>query len=301
MDWFRSYHGAPTDPKWLVIGRLAGVEPGVVAAVWWALMDHASQAHPRGSVASFDEEAVAAFFGWPEESIDAVVEALKKRRMIEDGMLSRWLDRNPSDFSTERVRAHRRRKTSTPTTSETPGNARNAGNAMEHRGEEIEEITTTRRVANVENSDAIERLRFELLDHAKRECGMGQWTVQEIHTASSVISAWARMRTKTATEVYEAIHGARLLVDRNKVDWVDKATGQRTMLPGKPFGLQALVNTTTLFNQGDGSAPRPFFDCAREEYRRAEPTGPPSRQASTGPERLNVNLPNLKQAQGSNT
>jgi len=29
MDWFRSWHGAPNDPKWLVIARKAGVAPGM--------------------------------------------------------------------------------------------------------------------------------------------------------------------------------------------------------------------------------------------------------------------------------
>lgn len=160
---------------------------------------------------------------------------------------------------------------------------------------ESSETDKPQRVAVVEKSggDAVGNSRFELLEHAKRECGMGTWKHKEIGRAASVIEGWARERKKTAAEIFEAIHGARLMVDRNKVDWRDEA-GRRTMLPGKPFGLYALVNTTTLFDQGDGRAPRPFFDCAIEEYRRADTTGPPPRTANTGPERIRVavNAPN---------
>ena len=37
--WFRSWHGAPTDPKWLGIAKRAGVAPGFAVAIAWALMD----------------------------------------------------------------------------------------------------------------------------------------------------------------------------------------------------------------------------------------------------------------------
>lgn len=54
MDWFRSWHGAPTDNKWLLIAKRAGVTPMMVSAVFWALLDYASQQEERGSVAGFD-------------------------------------------------------------------------------------------------------------------------------------------------------------------------------------------------------------------------------------------------------
>lgn len=138
MEWFRSYHGAPTDPKWLVIARLAGTQPGVVAAVWWALMDRASQATPRGSVAGFDVEATAAFFGWDGSTVQAVLDALRRRGLIADGdVLPQWRKRNPPDYSTERVQAFRGRKRTVSETIETEGNGR------KHRGEEIRGDKTT--------------------------------------------------------------------------------------------------------------------------------------------------------------
>lgn len=41
MDWFRSHHGAPTDPKWQVIARRAKVTPAEVVALFWLLLDYA--------------------------------------------------------------------------------------------------------------------------------------------------------------------------------------------------------------------------------------------------------------------
>lgn len=113
-DWFRSWHGAPTDNKWLVIARKAGVAPGLVSAVVWALLDHASQAQERGFVGDFDIETYAAFSGFDEDHIARVLEALAGKGIIVDGALASWERRQPKreDDSTARVRAlreHRKR------------------------------------------------------------------------------------------------------------------------------------------------------------------------------------------------
>src|SRR5690606_28398997 len=111
IDWWRSYHGAPTDPKWLAVAARAKVAPGVVSAVWFALEDHASQAEDRGSVADFDAESYAAFAGWPEDDVVRVVGALTDKGLITDGRLTAWARREPrrEDSSTERVCALRER------------------------------------------------------------------------------------------------------------------------------------------------------------------------------------------------
>ncbi len=111
-SWFRSWHGAPTDNKWLVIGRRANVAPGVVSAVAWALFDYASQADDRGSVEGFDVETYAAFSGFDESDIDRVVSAMREKSVIVDGRLAAWDKRQPKreDDSAERVRAFRERK-----------------------------------------------------------------------------------------------------------------------------------------------------------------------------------------------
>lgn len=115
FDWWRSHHGAPTDPKWLLIAKRAGVAPGVVSAIAWALLDHASQTDDRGNVADFDVETYAAFSGFDEADISAVIAAMVDKRIIAGGRLASWERRQPKreDDSTERTRRYRERQAET--------------------------------------------------------------------------------------------------------------------------------------------------------------------------------------------
>lgn len=113
--WWRSWHGAPTDPKWLSVARRAEVKPGVVVAIAWALFDYASQAKDRGNIEGFDKESLADFFGWNESDVARVIEVMADKRMIVDGKLSAWDKRQPKrerpeDVSRERVAAFRERQ-----------------------------------------------------------------------------------------------------------------------------------------------------------------------------------------------
>lgn len=112
FEWWRSHHGAPTDPKWLVIAKRAGVAPGVVAAIAWALLDHASQSDDRGLVADFDPETYAAYSGFEEAQIIAVIEAMGAKGVIVEGRIAKWEKRQPKreDDSTERTRRYRERQ-----------------------------------------------------------------------------------------------------------------------------------------------------------------------------------------------
>lgn len=111
-DWFRSWHGAPTDPKWLGIARRAGVAPGIAVAVAWALMDRASQASDRGSINGYDAEGLAYFYGCEPEQVEAIVAAMADKGMITDGRFSSWEKRQPKreDGGAERAREWRERK-----------------------------------------------------------------------------------------------------------------------------------------------------------------------------------------------
>jgi hypothetical protein len=110
-DWFRSWHGAPTDTKWLVIARRACTSPVIVSAVAWALMDHASQADERGDVSGFDIEGYATWAEIEESVVENVLDAMTTKGMIVDGRLAAWERRQPKreDDSTMRVRAFRDR------------------------------------------------------------------------------------------------------------------------------------------------------------------------------------------------
>jgi hypothetical protein len=113
MDWFRSWHGAPTDPKWLLIAKRSETQAGVVSAIVWALFDFASQnSDDRGSVESFDTETYAAFSGFDEVTVKRVIECLKDKNIIVDGYLAAWERRQTKrdDNSTPRVQKHRNAK-----------------------------------------------------------------------------------------------------------------------------------------------------------------------------------------------
>jgi hypothetical protein len=110
MDWFRSWHGAPTDQKWLLIAKRGETQPGVVSAIVWALFDFASRNESdRGSVADFDIETYAAYSGFDEITISRVIECLKEKNVIDNGRLTAWDKRQPKreDNSTGRVHKHR--------------------------------------------------------------------------------------------------------------------------------------------------------------------------------------------------
>lgn len=129
-SWFRSWHGAPTDTKWLSIARRAGVAPGVVSAVAWALLDYASQHQDRGCIDGFDIETYSAFSGFDEDQITAVIDAMTAKGMIENDRWASWDRRQPEreDNSIDRVRRYRESRTGasvtpTPTDDVTHGNA----------------------------------------------------------------------------------------------------------------------------------------------------------------------------------
>jgi hypothetical protein len=117
-DWFRSWHGAPTDPKWLMIAARAKVLPGMVVAVAWALFDRASSAEDRGSIAGFDPESFACFTGFKTAQIEAVVAAMRDKGVIAGERLANWekrqtkheRERAPDLNVAERVRRSREAK-----------------------------------------------------------------------------------------------------------------------------------------------------------------------------------------------
>lgn len=112
FQWFRSWHGAPTDSKWLFIAQRAKTQPGIVAYVFWSLEDYASQNSDRGSVAGFDVDVCAAFSGFDATVITAVLTAFAEKGIVTaEHRLASWEKRQPKreDNSTPRVREYRER------------------------------------------------------------------------------------------------------------------------------------------------------------------------------------------------
>lgn len=114
-DWLRLWHGAPTDPKWRTVARRAGVRPGDVWAVASVLMDRASQASDRGSVAGYDSEVIADALGFEADEVDRIIAALIDKGVVADGRLASWEKYQPkrereNDNSGQRVQAFRERQ-----------------------------------------------------------------------------------------------------------------------------------------------------------------------------------------------
>jgi hypothetical protein len=137
-QWFRSWHGAPTDPKWLGIARKAGVAPGIVAALVWALLDRASQSADRGSIAGYDADGLACFMGCEVEQVELVITLMHEKNILSDNAFTGWDKHQPKreDNSTERVKEYRERKKTQSNTSETQCNA-------EKRSETLDTDTDT--------------------------------------------------------------------------------------------------------------------------------------------------------------
>jgi hypothetical protein len=152
-QWWRSWHGAPTDSKYLVVARRAGVCAGIVSAVMWALLDYASEHTPRGSIQNFDVETYAEFSGFTEADIQATIKALRDKQIVSpDGRFVSWDKRQPKreDDSTPRVREYRRRQSealdlryeedetiyNTPDAIVTQGNAEKQDETPEEKREE---------------------------------------------------------------------------------------------------------------------------------------------------------------------
>lgn len=118
MDWFRSWHGAPLDHKWLSVARRAKVPTGVVVSIVWALYDHASKSEPRGDVSRFDTEGHADFLGWELSQVLAVISAMTDKEMIVSGRIANWERYQPKTEdggATERKRQQRQRDKETVT------------------------------------------------------------------------------------------------------------------------------------------------------------------------------------------
>src|SRR5207249_4212484 len=92
------------------------VQPGVVSAIYWALLDFANQGADRGAkrgdIGSFDIESYAAWSGFPEADVQAVIDALDSKGMIRvaTGRISAWDRRQAAATPKERKAAQRERE-----------------------------------------------------------------------------------------------------------------------------------------------------------------------------------------------
>lgn len=123
MKWFRWYHGTVDDRKWLVVSRYCGQSRAVVLAVWCALLEFASQAEERGSIAAFDCESLDALLGVEDGVCAAVMQAFVRKGLVSGGRLTAWERRQPrreDEDAAERQRRRRQRLTLPPAQAVSP-------------------------------------------------------------------------------------------------------------------------------------------------------------------------------------
>jgi hypothetical protein len=161
MQWLRWWHNTASDPKWINVARKANANVGQVVSVWAALLEHASQATPRGGLADFHEEDTDAMYGYEPGTTFAIVRAMGERGVLdaETNSIARWDERQPKreDFSTERSKRHRnavQRNATQVQRSATHGNAPDTDTDTEKRREEQTPPSGGGGGVGVETSDA---------------------------------------------------------------------------------------------------------------------------------------------------
>lgn len=110
MQWLRWYHGTVNDPKLRMVAAEAGRPVCEVVAVWAALMECASEAKERGSVAAFSPRVTAFTLGMELGDLLAILTATREAKMLVDDRLAAWDRRQPlreDPTATERKRKQR--------------------------------------------------------------------------------------------------------------------------------------------------------------------------------------------------
>ncbi|MCA9912226.1 MAG: hypothetical protein KC496_02705, partial [Anaerolineae bacterium] len=128
------YHNMPHDPKLQVVAKRCSQPMAFVVAVWVCILDAASQHDPRG-VIEIDPEEVAVIQGIELEAVEAILDALKSKNLIDDeGAVVNWHKRQHTT-STERVKKHRDGKKRDVTPRNTKKRDVTAGNAKKRKND----------------------------------------------------------------------------------------------------------------------------------------------------------------------
>lgn len=114
IDWFRWYHGSISDPKFTVIARKSGQPRALVLSVWAGLLECASQAEDRGSLAEVELDTLAACLDVDDEAVEVIFQAMIGKGLIVDGRIAAWDRRQVyrEDDSRDRVRKFREKQKS---------------------------------------------------------------------------------------------------------------------------------------------------------------------------------------------
>lgn len=109
VEWFRSWHGAPSDKKLKVCARHASVTQCHAVSLWWHMLDAASRNDPRGNIGNIDAEDWAIEIDEDIETTQRLIEAFISKNLIDpEGNVTAWNKRQPKKEDT--TAASRKRK-----------------------------------------------------------------------------------------------------------------------------------------------------------------------------------------------
>lgn len=230
-QWFRSWHGAPTDPKWLGIARKAGVAPGIVAAIVWALLDRASQASDRGSIAGYDADGLACFMGCEAEQVEVIVAVMHEKGMLTENVFTGWEKHQPKreDGSAERAKEWRERK-------------RTQANAIEPE-KTLDTDTDTdadkeREKARAQENDPVHwKVAHEII--AERSGDVDDWELDFLHSVK-----WKPSLTKPQQDTLKAIQSK-----------LEARSGKPQVLPSVKRGTPAYDAWIAYYRKRSGGRP----------------------------------------------
>lgn len=153
MEWYRAYHGMPYDPKLKVVARRSGQPMSSVVAVWACVLDAASQHDPRGTI-NIDPEEIAVFQDMEMEAVEAILDALKSKNLIdEDNHLTNWHKRQHTT-STERMKKHRDTKKRDVTGSDAKRHGVTRGDAKKRKNDPDTDADTDSEADTEQRSDS---------------------------------------------------------------------------------------------------------------------------------------------------
>jgi hypothetical protein len=93
ISWFKHYHGAATDPKFLAAADIACSDPALAFAAFGCALEYASKNPDRGSLAGFNPQIVASFYRRSLDEVRRLLAAFAELGMIVGERVAKWAKR----------------------------------------------------------------------------------------------------------------------------------------------------------------------------------------------------------------
>jgi hypothetical protein len=215
--WYRAYEGTCTDPKLAEAALVAGCSRSIIIAAWHMVLEDAARTNDGGRF-EIPTRRIAAALCEPLDLMEAVFDAFSSIGLLADAHVAAWKRRQyESDNSTERSRAHRKRKrngdatlqdgsaTAPNTETETPlpdGNGRAAPSAVDFQK------------AIFDSGKAI----LKAAGHDERQAGSIIGRFRKTYSDSQVLAVLSRCEIERPSE---------------PVEWITKALQHETRANGQ--------------------------------------------------------------------